>query len=345
MLFVGLDLHKKYSEFAVMDIGGRLLRQGRIENTLDKMREFSESIPASSSMVIESSSTWYWAHRLLSERHNVVLSNPIKNKAIASAKVKTDKIDSVMLATLLRGGFVAECYVPPRETMEFRELVRYRATLVRERTKMKNHVHAYLLMNNIPTSASPFTKAFVEEARKIDDARVQGYLRLIDGLSREVREASATIRQKAGDNVDANLLMTIPGISFYSALLIASEIGEIGRFGGSSSLVAYRTGTIHPFVGREDLPRSNHEVWEQLPEVDNGPVHQGPHQDRARRDCGQLLRQDCEEEGRPEGDSGGVGQASSDRVLGPEREEGVSRLRGTAAADSERVRASNSYAQ
>ncbi|MDG6991418.1 MAG: transposase, partial [Nitrososphaerota archaeon] len=103
MQFVGLDLHKKYTEFAVMDVAGNLLRQGRIENTLDEMREFSESLPAQSSMVIESSSTWYWAHRLLSERHDVVLSNPLKNKAIASAKIKTDKVDSIMLATLLRG--------------------------------------------------------------------------------------------------------------------------------------------------------------------------------------------------------------------------------------------------
>jgi len=238
-MFVGLDLHKRYSEFATMDIFGNVLRQGRIENTLEEMKTFSESIPAQSSIAIESSSTWYWAHRLLSERHRVVLSNPIKNKAIASAKVKTDKIDSVMLATLLRGGFMAECYVPSRETMEFRELVRYRANLVRQRTRMKNQVHAYLLMNNISIDAGPFTKGFVEEVRKIGDARVQGYLRLIDGLNREIREASATIRQKAGSNEDANLLMTIPGVSFYSALLIVSEIGEISRFGDSSSLVAY----------------------------------------------------------------------------------------------------------
>src|SRR2546425_13188477 len=67
-LFVGLDLHKVYSEFAVMDIFGNVLRQGRVENTLDKMKEFSESVPEHSSMVIESSSTWYWAHRLLSEK-------------------------------------------------------------------------------------------------------------------------------------------------------------------------------------------------------------------------------------------------------------------------------------
>jgi transposase len=204
------------------------------------MREFSESVPEHSSMVMESSSTWYWAHRLLSERHNVTLSNPLKNKAIASAKIKTDKVDSITLANLLRGGWTAECYVPSKMTMEFRELVRFRANLVRQRTRMKNRIHAYLLMNNISIGdAGPFTKEFVEKVREIDDVRVQSYLRLIDGLNVEIREASRTIRQKAGNNADANLLMTIPGISFYSALLIISEIAEIERFEDSSSLVGY----------------------------------------------------------------------------------------------------------
>jgi len=94
-------------------------------------------------------------------------------------------------------------------------------------------------MNNISIDAGPFTKEFVEKVRVLDDARVQSYLRLIDGLNREIREASRTIRQKAGDNPDAKLLMTIPGISYYSALLIISEIAEIGRFEDSSSLVGY----------------------------------------------------------------------------------------------------------
>jgi transposase len=87
--------------------------------------------------------------------------------------------------------------------------------------------------------AGPFTKEFVEKVGAIEDARVQSYLRLIDGLNREMREASRTIRQKAGRNEDAKLLMTIPGISFFSALLIIGEIGEIERFDDSSSLVGY----------------------------------------------------------------------------------------------------------
>jgi transposase len=104
---------------------------------------------------------------------------------------------------------------------------------------MKNWVHACLLMNNISIDATPFTKEYVTELRKIDDPRVQSCLRLIDGVNVEIREASKTIEEKAKDNEDAKLLMTIPGIGFYAALPIASEVGEISRFEDSSSLVAY----------------------------------------------------------------------------------------------------------
>lgn len=76
-------------------------------------------------------------------------SNPVKTKAIASTKLKTNKVDAVMLANLLRGGYIAECYVPSRRVMSLRELVRYRANLVRIRGTVKNRVHAYLSMNSI----------------------------------------------------------------------------------------------------------------------------------------------------------------------------------------------------
>src|SRR3989442_12307230 len=109
-LFVGLDLHKAYSEFAVMDIFGNVLRQGRMENTLDKMREFSESLPSSSSGVMESSSTWHWAHGLLSKGHNVTLSTPVKNTPTPSTTVNTAKINSTALAHLLRRGWRPESY-------------------------------------------------------------------------------------------------------------------------------------------------------------------------------------------------------------------------------------------
>lgn len=237
-MYVGLDLHKKYSQYAVMDNDGVLLNEGRIDNDPTELEKFSDSL-TNANVVIESSSTWYWAYRILAKRHNVILSNPGKTKAIASAKVKTDRIDSIMLANLLRGGYIAESYIPPARIMELRELVRYRAALVRQRTQLKNRIHAYLLMNNVRIEARPFTEEFTKELVKINDYRVQGYLRIIESVNREVKDVSKLIMEKAQNNEDAKLLMTIPGISYYSALLISSEIGEIDRFTDSSSLVAY----------------------------------------------------------------------------------------------------------
>jgi transposase len=127
-MYASLDLHKVYSQAVVMDTDGVVEREERIENSAENMEKFSDGLPPSTQVVIESSSTWYWVYQILSKKHKVVLANPLKTKAIASAKLKTDKVDALKLANLLRGGYIAESYIPPRRTMELRELVRYRAT-------------------------------------------------------------------------------------------------------------------------------------------------------------------------------------------------------------------------
>jgi transposase len=162
-MFVGIDLHKLTLNAAVMDEEGKVLNEVKIKSEPDSLKNFSESLPAKSDVVIESSSTCYWAYRVLSERHNVVLSNPMKTKAIASAKVKTDKIDALTLANLLRGGYIAQSYIPPAEVMQLRELVRYRANLVRIRAIIKNKVHAKLFMYNVKIDGYPFTQEYMNK--------------------------------------------------------------------------------------------------------------------------------------------------------------------------------------
>ncbi|MDG6991088.1 MAG: transposase [Nitrososphaerota archaeon] len=101
-----------YTQYAVMNDDGVLLDEGRLENDPTKLGAFSDSLTRAN-VVIESSSTWYWVYKIFSKKHRVTLSNPAKTKAIASAKAKTDKIDSITLANLLRGGYIAE-YLPQR---------------------------------------------------------------------------------------------------------------------------------------------------------------------------------------------------------------------------------------
>lgn len=95
-----------------------------------------------------------------------------------------------MLANLFRGGYIAECYVPSRRVTELRGLVRYRSNLVRTRGSVKNRVHVCLLMNNIGIDGTPFSKRFLDGLRRIEDARIQGYLRIVEGMNLEIREAS-----------------------------------------------------------------------------------------------------------------------------------------------------------
>jgi len=237
-MFVGLDVHKKYTEVAIVDEDGVVEKRERIENESRQIEEFSNRL-SDATVVLESSSSWYWLYEILSRKHKVLLSNPAKTKAIASAKLKTDKVDALMLANLLRGGYIAESYVPSRRIMSLRELVRYRANLVRIRGTIKNRVHAYLLMNNIKIDYGSFTKGFLEELRKVKDARVEGYLRIIESLNLEIHEASKRVCSEASNDEAAKLLMTVPGISFYSALLLVSEIGDVSRFPDSAHLVSY----------------------------------------------------------------------------------------------------------
>lgn len=242
-MFIGMDLHKNYLQIAVMDEKGKVLKNSRIDNDLKQVDRFFEKIDNNpSKVVMESSCVWYNIYRHLSEeRHlDVVLSNPIKTRAIASAKIKTDKLDAIKLADLLRGGYIAECYVPDRRTMDLRELVRHRASLVRMRTRLKNKVHGILLMRGIAfPGVRPFTRAYVDKLKELDDYRINGYLNVIESLDSEIRDVSRKILQLAEEDEVARLLMTIPGIGYYSALLIISEIGDINRFPDSHHLCAY----------------------------------------------------------------------------------------------------------
>jgi transposase len=79
----------------------------------------------------------------------------------------------------------------------------------------------------------------LEELRKVKDARVEGYLRIIERLNLEIHEASKRVCSEASNDEAAKLLMIVPGISFYSALLLVSEIGDVSRFPDSAHLVSY----------------------------------------------------------------------------------------------------------
>jgi transposase len=242
-MFVGMDLHKKYLQVAIVDDKGKVVENSKMKNDLVEVDKFFKDVNNDAKVVMESSCVWYNIYEYLSkEKHlDVVLSNPIKTKAIASAKIKTDKLDALKLANLLRGGYIAECYVPDRKIMDLRELVRHRLALVRIRTRMKNKIHGITLMRGvrITDDVHPFSHMYIEKLKGMNDYRINGYLRIIESLDSEINDVSRKIRLYVKENDIARLLMTIPGIGHYSSLLIVSEIGDINRFPDSCHLCSY----------------------------------------------------------------------------------------------------------
>ena len=179
------------------------------------------------------------------EVQRLVLVHPPRVKAIASAKLKNDRVDSETLAQLLRCDLLPESWKADRETQARRQQVRLRATLVRHRTRLKNQVHAVLHQQGLH---SPVTDLFGKRGRvwlaglKLPaQAResVSVCLRLLDGYSEEIQKQNLQLSEKAKDDKRAEWLMTIPGIGECSAMMLLAEIGEIGRFADKEALCSY----------------------------------------------------------------------------------------------------------
>ncbi len=150
---------------------------------------------------------------------------------------------------MLRGGYISECYVPDKRIIELRELVRHRCALVRMRTKLKNKIHGILLMKGIKiVDHHPFSIGYVEQLKKLNNYRIDTYIRLFSSIDNEIRTISKNIISFTKQNTTTKLLMTIPGIGYYSALLVMSEIGDINRFPDSSHLCSYAGLVPHQLV-------------------------------------------------------------------------------------------------
>jgi transposase len=156
---IGLDVHREFAQVAIWEDG--VVRQaGRIELTPQALREFAASLCASDQVAIEATGNTHAIARLL-ERHvgRVVVSNPQKTRAIAEAKVKTDKVDAAVLAGLLAADYLPAVWLPDEATFALRRQVARRAHIVRQRTRLKNQVQSILHRNLVPRCRPPTCSA------------------------------------------------------------------------------------------------------------------------------------------------------------------------------------------
>jgi len=246
-LFVGMDLHKRTSTFCVKDYDGNGIMEKKILTDRAQVTEFIRSLPSDDiSVAVEPVSQWYvFADLLQNLGCEVHLAHPLKVKAIASARIKTDSIDASVLCDLLRSNLLPEAYFSPKEVRSWKEVVRHRASLMNLRTQTKNKVHAILHKQAL---IHQFTNLFgVAGTRWLEHLdlpvpfrqNLDEYLSVIAHLTLQIEAAEKRVTDVVKSDTHAELLTTIPGISFVSALTIMGEIGDVKRFPSAKKLMGY----------------------------------------------------------------------------------------------------------
>ena len=243
MRTVALDVHRRFAEVAVHEDGG-LRRLGRIET--GQLRTFAESLGPDDHVVVESTAmTWAIAELLAGHAGRVTVSNPMRTRAIASAKVKTDQIDARVLAQLGAADFLPEVWAPDEATRALRRRIAHRSSLVRQRTRLRNQIHAVLARNLIE---APVTDVFGQRGRRWladldlpahEREQVNSNLRLHDALDVEIELVERQLAEQALARGDVRRLMTIPGVGAITALAMVAVIGDVTRFPSPRQLVGY----------------------------------------------------------------------------------------------------------
>jgi len=250
-LFIGMDLHKNTSTFVVKNKDGKLINFAKVLTDKNEVTRYINSIRRNNadkglSLVVEPVSQWYYYADLIENLGvDVHLAHPMEVKAIAHARIKTDKIDADVLADLLRTNFLPEAYFAPAEVRGWKEQCRFRASLINLRTQTKNKIHAILFKHSLKHN---FSDLFGKSGRRWLAAldlkepfknNLNKYLSLVDYLTEQIVLAEEIITNTVINCPQAKLLISIPGISYCSALTIMAEIGEIDRFISVKHLQSY----------------------------------------------------------------------------------------------------------
>ena len=246
MRSIGMDVHRSFAQISIVEDG--LCRdEGRIGVRPEELRAWATTLTRDDEIALEATTNSDAIATMLRPLvRRVVVSNPRKTRAIAEAKVKTDKVDARILAQLLAVDFLPETWVADDRTRMLRRLVARRTHLVKQRTRLKNRVHGTLSRNLVPTCphADLFSgvgrRWLTNQAMPADEWRsIDALIRQLDFHGDELRAVERDIAIEAIDDPVVRRLMSVPGIDVIVAISIVAAVGDFARFDSPDRLVAY----------------------------------------------------------------------------------------------------------
>jgi transposase len=231
MLHSGIDLHKKDLVIDTLDASGTRLAHGRVRASASSVAAYFRELPGPHRATVESTSSWYWLADLLREEGvDLVLAHAKMVKAIAYAKVKTDAVDALTLAQLLRADLVPSAHMISPELREVRDLLRLRLRLIDKRSRCLHALSSLLGKYNVGSvSALPRLARLEAECH-------EQQIRL---LERQVKRVVKAVSPRLLPSEDVQRLLWIPGIGRINAFTLHLEIDTITRFPSVGDFYSY----------------------------------------------------------------------------------------------------------
>lgn len=250
MLHAGLDLSRRKIDVCLLSERGEHLDQLVTPPDVDALRTLARRIDEVHGepvcAVIESMTGARLVHDTLEAcGWDVEIADAQKVKGLAPLACKTDKTDSLVLATLSQRDLVPAIWLPDPAVRDQRELARFRMHLVKHKSALKCRVHSTLINFGRPC---PVTDLFGLEGRELLArldvpepwrSNVGASIELIDHFEDQIDRLNRRLREGHADHPYIPLLLTVPGISWVLAFTIAAEIGEIERFPNPQKLTGY----------------------------------------------------------------------------------------------------------
>lgn len=247
MHYVGVDLHKENSWFYIIDESGSKFDSKSISNSPVVLKNYFETIPKPFILAVEATYNWSFFIDIAEEyAKDVYLANSYELKAFAKRHKKTDKIDACLIANVLRKGYLPAVTIPSKTIRLMKETLKYRINLIKDRTRNIVRLKALLDKLGEPSDGNFTTyKRLGEISIQMQNLPsdyqkiVSGYINRIEYLNEQILLANNFIKQAALTDDDILNLITIPGIDYFSASIIKSEIIDINRFSCFNKLCAY----------------------------------------------------------------------------------------------------------
>lgn len=262
MQYIAFDVHKRYTPASVARLDGHVVCEERVEHERGALTEFLTRCDRGSPVAVETTGNWYGivdeieatgcVSRLVHARKATLMLGMIN---------KTDTLDARGLNRLQQTGTLPEVWIPPGDLRDRRDLPRTRMVLVRQRAQLKNRIHATLakyalahreVSDLFGRQGRAWLREHLGDLPPHTAYATRELLSQVEALDRQVRAVEREMRTAFTSSPEITLLMTLPGVGFTLAVVLALEVGDVSRVARSDKLAAYAgtTPRVHASGGK-----------------------------------------------------------------------------------------------